>query len=124
MGVSGENSYQIAFRAGGIGVYIDRDITISESQTALARLIDDNGDVFTSSDYSGYGWDTNPDAGTMYINGYLCDVENADDDTLSILDKAGITVDSIDYIVDCIKIKFKDEKSRDALFKVLKGEVA
>ncbi len=84
MGVSGENSYQIAFRAGGIGVYIDRDITISESQTALARLIDDNGDVFTSSDYSGYGWDTNPDAGTMYINGYLCDVENADDDMVSI----------------------------------------
>lgn len=84
LGVAGENSYQISFRAGGIGVYIDRDITISESQTALARLVYDNGNVFTSDDYSGYGWDTNPDAGTMYINGYLCDVENAYDDMVSI----------------------------------------
>ena len=50
---------------------------------------------------------------------YYIAIENADDDTLSVLDKAGITVDSIDYIVNCIKIKFKDESSRDLVFNVL-----
>lgn len=50
---------------------------------------------------------------------YYIAIENADDDTLAILDKAGITVDSIDYIVNCIKIKFKDEQSRDLVFNVL-----
>lgn len=50
---------------------------------------------------------------------YYIAIENADDDTLDILNKAGITVDSIDYIVNCIKIKFKDESSRDLVFDVL-----
>ena len=50
---------------------------------------------------------------------YYIAIENADDDTLAVLDKAGITVDSIDYIVNSIKIKFKDESSRDLVFNVL-----
>ena len=50
---------------------------------------------------------------------YYITIENADDDTLDMLNKAGITVDSIDNIVDCIKIKFKDEHSRDLVFNVL-----
>ena len=54
---------------------------------------------------------------------YLRD-DSIEHDTLSILDKANVTIDSIDYIVNCIKIKFKDEKSRDLVFKVLKGEAA
>lgn len=50
---------------------------------------------------------------------YYIAIENADDDTLDILNKVGITLDSIDYIVNCIKIKFKDEQSRDLVFNVL-----
>lgn len=50
---------------------------------------------------------------------YYIAIENADDDTLAVLNKANITVDSIDYIVNCIKIKFKDESSRDLVFNVL-----
>ena len=50
---------------------------------------------------------------------YYIAIENADDDTLAILNRAGITVDSIHYIVNCIKIKFKDEKSRNLVFNVL-----
>ena len=57
LGVSGENSYTITFRAGGIKLYIDRDITISEDDYARATLIDENGNVFTYDDYSGYGID-------------------------------------------------------------------
>ena len=51
---------------------------------------------------------------------YYIAIENADDYTLAILDKAGITVDSIDYVVNYIKIKFKDEQSRELVFNVLK----
>lgn len=46
---------------------------------------------------------------------YYIAIEYVDDE----LNKAGITVDSIDNIVDCIKIKFKDEHSRDLVFNVL-----
>lgn len=84
LGVSGENSYAIAFRAGGIKVYIDRDITISEDDYAIAALIDEYGNVFTYDDYSGYGIDYDPYPGDMYINGYLCDVDNAGDNLVRI----------------------------------------
>lgn len=50
---------------------------------------------------------------------YYIAINAVDDDTLDILNKSGITVDSIDYIVDTIMIKFKDESSRDLIFDVL-----
>lgn len=84
LGVSGENSYTITFRAGGIKLYIDRDITISEDDYARATLIDEYGNVFTYDDYSGYGIDYDPYPGDMYINGYLCDVDNAGNNQVSI----------------------------------------
>ena len=54
---------------------------------------------------------------------YLRD-DDCNHDTLALLNKANVIVDSIDYIVDCIVIRFKDEKSRDLVFAALKGEVA
>lgn len=50
---------------------------------------------------------------------YYIAINTVDDDTLDILNKVGIVIDSIDYIVNCIKIKFKDESSRDLVFNVL-----
>lgn len=47
-----------------------------------------------------------------------------DDDTIKMLNRVKVTIYSIDYIVDCIIIKFKDEKSRNLIMNVLKGEVA
>lgn len=54
---------------------------------------------------------------------YLRDDSN-EHDTLAVLNTANVTIDSIDYIVDTIMIRFKDAKSRDLVFDVLKGEVA
>ena len=42
LGGSGEDSSYITFRAGGTKVYIDRDITISETDSAIARIIDED----------------------------------------------------------------------------------
>lgn len=83
-GVSGETSDEIAFRAGGINVYVDRDITISEEKSATAKLVKDDGQTFIFNDYSGYAFESNDYPNTMYINGYLCDVNNTDDGMVSI----------------------------------------
>ena len=50
---------------------------------------------------------------------YYIAIENADYDTLAVLNTANVIIDSIDYIVNCIKIKFKDESSRDLVFNIL-----
>ncbi|MFQ7394048.1 MAG: hypothetical protein ACLRMX_02095 [Lachnospira eligens] len=65
-------------------MYIDRDITISETDSAIAQIIDENENVFETDNYSGYGFDYDPYPGDMYINGYLCDVDNAEDGYVSI----------------------------------------
>ena len=49
---------------------------------------------------------------------YLRD-DSIEHDTLAILNKANVVVDSIDYIINSIVIRFKDEKSRDLVFDVL-----
>ena len=54
---------------------------------------------------------------------YFIAIDNVDADTISMLNKAGITIYSIDYIVDCLSIRFKDEASRDLVFNTLKVEV-
>lgn len=56
-------------------------------------------------------------------NSYFIAIDDSNDDTIEMLNKAKVTIYSIDYIVDTILIRFKDEKSRDLLFYVLKGEV-
>lgn len=57
-------------------------------------------------------------------NSYFIAIDDVDDDTTEMLNKAKVTIYSIDYIVDTILIRFKDKKSRDLVFNVLKGEVA
>lgn len=58
-------------------------------------------------------------------NNYFIAIDDVDDDdTTEMLNRAKVTIYSIDYIVDSILIRFKDEKSRDLIFNVLKVEVA
>lgn len=83
LGIGGEVSTQITFRAGGIKVYLDRDITISEGKTAIAQLKDEDGNIFTNNIYSGYTNDSDS-PGQMYIGGYLCDVKNAGNNQVQI----------------------------------------
>ena len=49
---------------------------------------------------------------------YLRD-DSIEHDTLAVLNKANVVVYSIDYIVNTIMIRFKDESSRDLVFNVL-----
>lgn len=56
-------------------------------------------------------------------NNYFIAIDDVNDDTIEMLNKANITIYSIDYIVDTILIRFKDEKSRDLMFDVLNKKV-
>lgn len=57
-------------------------------------------------------------------NHYFIAIDNVNDDTIDMLNKANVTIYSIDYIVNTISIRFKDEKSRNLVFEALKSEVA
>lgn len=56
-------------------------------------------------------------------NSYFIAIDDVDDDTIDMINRAKVTIYSIDYIVDAISIRFKDEKSRDLLFDVLNKKV-
>ena len=56
-------------------------------------------------------------------NSYFIAIDNVNDDTIEMLSRAKVTIYSIDYIVDTIFIRFKDEASRDLIFNTLKLEV-
>ena len=56
-------------------------------------------------------------------NNYFIAIDDVNDNTIAVLNKAKVTIYSIDYIVNRVMIKFKDEKSRDLVMNVLKGEV-
>ena len=57
-------------------------------------------------------------------NSYFIAIDDVnDDDTTEMLNRAKVTIYSIDYIVDTILIRFKDEKSRDLVFDVLNKKV-
>lgn len=113
LGVSGEDSYRITFRAGGVKVYLDRDITITEHKYAIARLIDDDGNVFSYDDYSGYiyGYDHGP--GEMYIDGYLCDVENIGDRQVQIKLTEGYAVYNGNTVTNIVLYESETESVPD-----------
>ena len=56
-------------------------------------------------------------------NSYFIAIDDVNDDTTEMLNRAKVTIYSIDYIVDTISIRFKDEKSRDLVFDVLNKKV-
>lgn len=76
-GVGGENSYQIALRAGGIPIYTDRDIYITDHSLAYVKFVNENEETINMNDYSGYGYEDNTYPDTVYINDVLCYVERA-----------------------------------------------
>lgn len=56
-------------------------------------------------------------------NKYFIAIDSIDNNTIDILNRAKITIYTIDRIVDCIIIKFEDSKTRDLVFDVLNKKV-
>lgn len=125
LGIGGEVSTQITFRAGGIKVYLDRDITISEEKTAIAQLKDEDGNVFTNNIYSGYTNDSDS-SGQMYIGGYLCDVKNAGNNQVQInLTKGYAAYDNTDatniVVYNMGTNNFKDDNVKISVSKEIRA---
>lgn len=78
-GVSGETSYEIALRAGGIPIYTDRDLYINNYFGVNALLVDENGAIVYMDDYSGYGNENNEYPDAVIINNRLCKVQRIND---------------------------------------------
>lgn len=73
-GVGGELFNEIAIRAGGISLYLDRNLYINSEYPTRASLTDIYGHKISMSDYSGYGYSPNMMPHTCYINDVLCNV--------------------------------------------------
>ena len=56
-------------------------------------------------------------------NSYFIAIDNVDDDTIDMLNRAKVTIYHIDNIVGYVSIKFKDQKTRNLVFEALTGEV-
>lgn len=78
-GASGETSYEIALRAGGIPIYTDRNICINNYSYTSVRLIDGGRQTVYMEDYSGYGNEYNEYPDTVIINNRLCHVKRKAD---------------------------------------------
>ena len=74
-GISGENSYEITLRAGGIAIYTDRDIWINNNLGTNVSLVDVNGKIVYMEDYSGCGNEYKDYPDTVVINDKLCQIE-------------------------------------------------
>lgn len=83
LGVSGEKSDEISRRAGGLGMYTDRDLYITKYEYIDVVLVDKNGEPIHMYDYSGYGIEYNEYPDTVYIDGILCQIENRYEDKVS-----------------------------------------
>ena len=57
------------------------------------------------------------------IDKYFIAIDCIDDDIISVLNNAKITIYAIDRIVDFLSIKFQDSKTRDLVFDVLNKKV-
>lgn len=115
MGVGGESSYTITLRAGGIRMYLDRDISISEDDSAQAMLIDEYGDVVDMEDYSGFGYDYNSTPGDMYVDGYLCDVSAVGGGIVNIKLTKGYAAYSMNSNVQVVSIEGSKELQKENL---------
>lgn len=82
-GVSGEKSDEISRRAGGLGLYTDRNVYLTPYEYTDVVLVDDDGQPVHMYDYSGYGIEYNDYPDTVYINGVLCQIENRYEDRVA-----------------------------------------
>ena len=82
-GVSGEKSDEISIRAGGLGLYTDRNVYITPYEYTDVVLVGDDGQPVHMYDYSGYGIEYNDYPDTVYINGVLCQIENRYEDRVA-----------------------------------------
>jgi hypothetical protein len=81
-GTSGENSEEIAIRAGGIKLYTDRDVVVGYHHSADVKVLNEKGEEEYVQNYGGYGNFYDNDYGVVYIENQMYTLNGAsfDDD--------------------------------------------
>ena len=70
-GVSGEDSREIAVRAGGIKLYTDRDVVVGYNHSADVKVTDEYGELQYVQNFGGYGNAYDDYYGVVYIDGQM-----------------------------------------------------
>ena len=79
LGVSGETSYEIATREGGLTMFVARNVTVIAGQSVEISIVDADGKSVMLDNFNGYGGDNNQTENLVYINDQLFQLEKRDE---------------------------------------------
>ena len=68
LGVSGETSYEIALRQGGIKMYVRDTFEVGYDDSVDVTIVDENGEEVYMADFSAYGYTEPQESDIVYIN--------------------------------------------------------
>lgn len=69
LGVSGETSYEIAIRQGGLKMYISKAVIVKAGKKTRVSITDESGNPVELGNFNGYGIDSEEPENVVYIDG-------------------------------------------------------
>lgn len=75
LGVSGETSYEIATREGGLTMFVAKNVTVKAGKSVEISIVDVDGNSVMLDNFNGYGGDNNQTENLVYINDQLFQLE-------------------------------------------------
>ena len=75
LGVSGETSYEIAAREGGLTMFVAKNVTVKAGKSVEISIVDADGNSVMLDNFNGYGGDNNQAENLVYINDQLFQLE-------------------------------------------------
>ena len=79
LGVSGETSYEIATREGGLTMFVAKNVTVKAGKSVEISIVDADGNSVMLDNFNGYGGDNNQAENLVYINDQLFQLEKRDE---------------------------------------------
>ena len=79
LGVSGETSYEIATREGGLTMFVVKNVTVKAGKSVEISIVDADGNSVMLDNFNGYGGDNNQAENLVYINDQLFQLEKRDE---------------------------------------------
>lgn len=75
LGVSGETSYEIAAREGGLTMFVAKNVTVKAGKSVEISIVDVDGNSVMLDNFNGYGGNNNQAENLVYINDQLFQLE-------------------------------------------------
>lgn len=84
LGVSGETSYEIALRQGGIKMYVRDTFEVGYDDSVDVTIVDENGEEVYMADFSAYGYTEPQESDIVYINDEMFKITGTEEEGLHI----------------------------------------